>query len=70
MQLIDESREKGHDFDEGEISVDLQAFLDSKFLRTTTLPLGMLGSGNCDLAAKHEGLFHCLKLNCGIGTDA
>ena len=62
MQLLDNS---GDSDDKAE---EFQAFLESRFLKTTTLPLGMLGSGNCDLAAKHECLFNCLKLEVGVGT--
>ena len=61
MRLIDQSGD-GDDAEK-----EFQDFLESKFLQTTTLPLGVLGSGNCDLAAKHECLFNCLKLEIGLG---
>lgn len=60
MQLIDQNHEGGDNAD-----AKLEEFLASKFLKTTTLPLGILGSGNADLGAKYECLFHCLKLDVG-----
>ena len=49
---------------------DLDSFLfghpaDNSFLRTSILPLGIVASGNCDVPAKFECLFHTLKLECG-----
>ena len=53
--------------DEGEAekaAQELDQFVTSPYwLRTTTLPVSILGSGNADLAAKAEALLHSLKLD-------
>ena len=67
MQLIDRSKDDQLDDEQAEAALeDLDRFLQSEsWLTTTTLPLAIMGSGNTDLPAKAEALFHSLKLDVG-----
>ena len=65
MTLIDHANDEEKDEDEAEKAAqELDQFVTSpSWLRTTTLPVSILGSGNADLAAKSEALVHALKLD-------
>lgn len=65
IQLIDGAHNEELEEDEAiKATEQLEQFLlSSTWLRTTTLPIGILGSGNVDLSAKAECLFQSLKLD-------
>lgn len=66
MCLIERASEAEHDDDPALLAYE--DFLSSGFLKTTTLPVGIIGSGKSSLADKFECLFHCIKLQ--VGTKA
>ncbi|CAL1131684.1 unnamed protein product [Cladocopium goreaui] len=43
----------------------LEEWSSKSKIMTTQLPLGIIGSGNSGLGAKHECIFHQVKLDCG-----
>lgn len=68
LMLLLEKRDQLGPLDPDEGESELDQFLQSGFLKTSALPIGIVGSGKSDLASKFECLFHCIKLQ--VGTQA